>query len=152
MCQANRVKAGSDSVHFWEAFHSGTKSPLVLLDRYITSELHRDILWNTLVPFSSQHFGDNYRYQDDNATPHCAQVVLDFLQQGNITKMEQPPRSPDCNPMEHIWDKLGRAIIIIDNPAQNLGELRQCPAGYMGRNPCKTPAMPCSKHATTPTM
>ena len=24
-----------------------------------------------------------------------------------------------------------------------------CPAGWMGRNPCRTPAMPCSKHATT---
>ena len=70
-------------------------------------------------------FGDNYRYQDDNATPHCARVVLDFLQQGNVTKMEQPPRSPDCNPIEHLWDDLGRAISSMDNPPQNLDELRQ---------------------------
>ena len=57
---------------------------------------------NTLVPFARHYFGDNYRYQDDNATPHRARVVLDFLQQGNVTKMEQPPRSPDCNPIEHL--------------------------------------------------
>ena len=48
------------------------------------------ILRNTLVPFAWQHFGDNYRYQDDSATPHRAWVVLDFLQQDNATKMEQP--------------------------------------------------------------
>ena len=83
------------------------------------------ILQNTLVPFARHYFGDNYRFQDDNATPHRARVVLDFLQQGNVTKMEQPPRSPDCNPIEHLWDELGRAISSMDNPPQNLDELRQ---------------------------
>ena len=83
------------------------------------------ILQNTLVPFARHYFGDNYRYQGDNATPHRARVVIDFLQQGNITKMEQPPRSPDCNPIEHLWDELGRAISSMDNPPQNLDELRQ---------------------------
>ena len=77
------------------------------------------------MPFARHYFGDNYRYQDDNATPHRARVVLDFLQQGNVTKMEQPPRSPDCNPIEHLWDELGRAISSMDNPPQNLDELRQ---------------------------
>ena len=37
-------------------------------------------LRNTLVPLARQHFGDNYRYQDDNATPISARVVPDFLQ------------------------------------------------------------------------
>ena len=83
------------------------------------------ILQYTLVPFARHYFGNNYRYQDDNATPHRARVVLDFLQQGNVTKMEQPPRSPDCNPIEHLWDELGRAISSMDNPPQNLDELRQ---------------------------
>ena len=77
------------------------------------------------MPFARHYFGDNYRYQDDNATPHRARVVLDFLQQGNVTKMEQPPRSPDCNPIEHLWDELGRAISSMDNPPQNLDELHQ---------------------------
>ena len=101
------------------------KSPLVLPDGYLTGVLYRGILQNTLVPFTRHYFGDNYRYQDDNATPHRAGVVLDFLQQGNVTKMEQPPRSPDCNPIEHLWDELGRAISSMDNPPQNLDELRQ---------------------------
>ena len=106
-CQAHRVQAGGGSVHVWGAFHNSAKSPLVLPDGYLTGVLYRGILQNTLVPFVRHSFGDNYRYQDDNATPHRARVVLDFLQQGNITKMEQPPRSPDCNPIEHLWDELG---------------------------------------------
>ena len=124
-CQAHRVQAGGGSVHVWGAFHNSAKSPLVLPDGYLTGVLYRGILQNTLVSFARHYFGDNYRYQDDNATPHRARVIFDFLLQGNVTKMEQPPRSPDCNPIEHLWDELGRAISSMDNPPQNLDELRQ---------------------------
>ena len=124
-CQAHRVQAGGGSVHVWGAFHNSAKSPFVLPDGYLTGVLYRGILQNTLVPFARHYFWNNYRYQDDNATPHRARVVLDFLQQGNVTKMEQPPRSPDCNPIEHLWDELGRAISSMDNPPQNHDELRQ---------------------------
>ena len=86
--QAYRVQAVGGSVHVWGAFHSGAKSPLVLHDRYRISELYKGILRNSLVPFARQYFGDNYRYQDDNATPHRTWIVLEFLQQGNVTKME----------------------------------------------------------------
>ena len=104
-CQAHRVQAGGGSVHVWGAFHNSAKSPLVLPDGYLTGVLYGGILQNTLVPFARHYLGDNYRYQDDNATPHRARVVLDFPQQGNVTKMEQPPRSPNCNPIEHLWDE-----------------------------------------------
>ena len=124
-CLVYKVQAGCGSVHIWGAFYSGAKWPRVLPDRYLTGELYRGILQSTLLPFARQHFGDNYCYQEDNTTPHCARVVLDFLQQGNITKMEQPARWSDCNPIEHIWDELGRAIISMDNRPQNYGELRQ---------------------------
>ena len=124
-CQAYRVHTGGGLVHIWGACHSGAESPVVLPDIYLTSELYRGILWNTLVPFARQHFGDNYQYQDDNASPHHAQVVLDFLQQANVTMMEQPARYPHCNPIEYIWDELGSAITSMDNLPQNLGELCQ---------------------------
>ena len=41
-CQANRFQVDGGSVHAWGAFHSGTKSPLVLPDRYLTSQFYRD--------------------------------------------------------------------------------------------------------------
>ena len=71
-CQAHRVQAGGGLVHVWGASHNSAKSPLVLPDGYLTSVLYRGI-------WTRHYFGDNYRYQDDNATPHRATVVLDFL-------------------------------------------------------------------------
>ena len=34
------------------------------------------ILWATLVPFVRQHFGDNFRFQDENAMPHRSRAVI----------------------------------------------------------------------------
>ena len=72
-------------------------------------------IWDNLVPFDRQHFGDHFRYQDDNATPHFSRVVTDYLQQEEITKMDQPAQYPDCNPIEHLWDELGHAINNMDH-------------------------------------
>ena len=47
------------------------------------------------------------------------------LKQGNVTNMELLARSLDCYLIEHIWEEWGRAITSMDNPPQNLGELRQ---------------------------
>ena len=38
--------------------------------------------------------------------------------------MEQPAGSPDGNPLKHNWNELGRAVSNMDNPPQNLVELR----------------------------
>ena len=91
-CQTYRFQAGGGSVHVWGAFQSGAKLPLVLPNRFLINGVYRGILRNTLVPFARQIFRNNYCYQDNNATPHCARVVPNFLQQGNVTKMEQQDR------------------------------------------------------------
>ena len=79
MWQAYRAQAGGGAEHDWGTFHSDAKSFLVLPNRYLTGELYRGILQNNLVTFVRQHFGGNYRYQYDNATPHHVWVVLEFL-------------------------------------------------------------------------
>ena len=123
-CQSYRVQAGGGSVHVWGAFHSGAKWPLVLPNRYLTGELYRSILRNNLMPFARQHFGVNYCYKDDYATPHRARVILDFLQQrhqeGAACKIARLQTR-----ILYIWDELGSAITSMDNPPQNLGELPQ---------------------------
>ena len=61
---------------------------LVLLDRNVNGVVYRDILRDTLVPFAGQSIGVNFRYQDDNATPHRSGIVTDYLRQEDITKMD----------------------------------------------------------------
>ena len=47
---------------------------------------------------------------DDNARPHRAHVVNDYLEDNGIERLDWPPCSPDLNPIEHAWDALQRQI------------------------------------------
>ena len=124
-CVMFNQTGGGGSVHVWGAFHHGGASGLVVLDRNVNGVLYRDILDQNLILFASQHFQDNFRYQDDNAPAHRARVVRDFLEQEQIHTLYQPTVSPDCNPIEHFFDALQRAVDARDVKPQNLGELSQ---------------------------
>ena len=44
----------------------------------------------------------------DNARPHVARICRQFLNRNNVNVLPWPAVSPDMNPIEHIWDYLGR--------------------------------------------
>ncbi|KAI4880650.1 hypothetical protein NFI96_001019 [Prochilodus magdalenae] len=46
----------------------------------------------------------------DNARPHVDGVCQHFLQDEGLEAMDWPTRSPDLNPIEHIWDMMSRSI------------------------------------------
>ena len=46
----------------------------------------------------------------DNARPHVARICRQFLNRNNVNVLPWPALSPDMNPIEHIWDYLGRKV------------------------------------------
>ena len=49
-------------------------------------------------------------FQDKNARPHRARIVTHSLVQEGIENLQWPIRSPDMNPIEHVWDRMGRNV------------------------------------------
>ena len=60
---------------------------------------------------------------DNNARPHRARIVSGYLRQESIDSIPWPAMSPDMNPIEYLWDDIGRKINDHVPACQNLQEL-----------------------------
>ena len=115
---------GGGGVTVWGCFSIDCK--LDVLDGNLTGQKYHD---NVLAPRVVPHFDNHvlaYRpmFMDDNARPHRARIVQHFLQQEAVETIPWPVMSPDMNPIEHVWDFIGRQINQRNPKCQNIDELR----------------------------
>ncbi|UYV77443.1 hypothetical protein LAZ67_15001039 [Cordylochernes scorpioides] len=113
------------SLLVWAGISSSRRTPLhIFSGGTLTAQRCRDeILEPYLRPYRDQ-IGHNLIFMDVNARPHRARVVNEYLQSENIRRMDWPARSPDLNPIEHVWDALGRRIGARHPSPRTLVELR----------------------------
>ncbi|GFV44371.1 transposable element Tcb2 transposase [Trichonephila clavipes] len=67
--------------------------------------------------------GDKFVFMDDNATCHRTLAVQDCLDSEGIQRLVWPARSPDLNPIENMWDALGRQVAGRNYPPTNKNTL-----------------------------
>ncbi|GFX43273.1 a disintegrin and metalloproteinase with thrombospondin motifs 1 [Trichonephila clavipes] len=67
--------------------------------------------------------GDKFVCMDDNATCHRTFAVQDCLDSEGIQRLVWPARSPDLNPIENVWDALGRQVAGRNYPPTNKNTL-----------------------------
>lgn len=120
-----RHRFGGGSVMVWGGISIHHRTPLYVVDGNLNGIRYLNEIIRPLVLPGLQQIGGGAVLQDDNARPHRARVVTDFLRQQGIARMDWPAYSPDLAPIEHAWDELGRRVRDNHAPPANLHDLGQ---------------------------
>ncbi|GFV84394.1 transposable element Tc3 transposase [Trichonephila clavipes] len=68
--------------------------------------------------------GLQFLFMDDKAPCHRTVAAEQLLEIEDIERMDWPARSPDLNPIEHVWDFLCRRLAARTLPPVTIRELR----------------------------
>lgn len=125
-CVATVRAFNGGSIMVWAGITMTERTDLVIIPppgltaaRYIDEILRPEVL-----PFR-QRIGDHFVLMQDNARPHNAALTRQFLQEHDITVLNHPAVSPDLNPIEHVWDLMGRRLRDYPRQPTTLAELER---------------------------
>ncbi|GFW45389.1 transposable element Tcb2 transposase [Trichonephila clavipes] len=120
-----RDRYGGRGVLVWGGIMLGSRTDLHIFDAGSVNGTRycNEILFPYVRLFRGA-MGLQFLFMDDNAPCHRTVAAEQLLESEDIERMDWLARSPDLNPIEHVWDFLGRRLAARTLPPVTIRELR----------------------------
>ncbi|GFX62172.1 transposable element Tc3 transposase [Trichonephila clavipes] len=120
-----RDRYGGHSVLVWGGIMLGSRTDLHIFDAgSVNGTRYCNEILLPYVRLFRGAMGLQFLFMDDNAPCHRTVAAEQLLESEDIERMDWPARSPDLNPIEHVWDVLGRRLAARTLPPVTVRELR----------------------------
>ncbi|KAJ8878666.1 hypothetical protein PR048_019251 [Dryococelus australis] len=96
-CIVERHSGQTPSMMVWGAIGYNMRSRFLRIEGYLNIKRYNR---NVLEP------------EQENARSHVARNVQDFYNERRVPMLPWPARSPDMSSIEHIWDMVGRQLVL----------------------------------------
>ncbi|GFW80843.1 transposable element Tcb2 transposase [Trichonephila clavipes] len=119
-----RDRYGSRGVLVWGGIMLGSRTELHIFDAgSVNGTRYCNEILLPYVRLFRGAMGLQFLFMDDNAPCHRTVAAEQLLESEDIERMDWPARSPDLNPIEHVWDFLGRRLAARTLPPVTIREL-----------------------------
>lgn len=100
----SKRQMGGGSIMVWGMLLPDGLIHLELMKGRQNSEKYLSLIKDKVKPFLDSRFENNdYWFQQDNCSIHCAKIVKNWIAKNNFRILEWPSRSPDFNIIENVW-------------------------------------------------
>ena len=99
------------------------KTNIVFVKGNLTAARYQhEVLDTEVIPLLRNHRGIQLLHK--GAPAHLARATTAYLNANNVNVVDFPPKSPDLNIIENIWDELNRRVRRTEAKPTTLNQLR----------------------------
>ena len=109
-CIVPTIKHGGGKVMVWGTMGRSGVGSLAVVDCRLNSEAYIKLVKTYVKKDARKLIGRRFTFQQDGAPCHTSKITAASLEKMNICVLPWAAQSPDLNPIEHLWDHLGKVV------------------------------------------